>query len=218
MVEKSGRKGFIKTLEAVVAAAIFVIFLLNVVPGISGAEDSGSALKEKVSRHLEGLDKEGNLRQDVVDKELDSIQSSLEGDFAGYDIAIGLSYIGMTDGRYSGGGLTESFEVNKSRAEKEILRLWVNRGQGIDISINGNSVVSNPGTGYSQVEIESETVDGGNPLEISGSGNLFYRIEQYNYMQNGDLPEEGKINSLSYTVAGKEGSFQPSELRVYLWR
>lgn len=218
MVEKAGRKGFIKTLEAVVAASIFFIFILNAVPAISGAEDTGAAVKEELSRQLESLDREGTLRQDVVNKDLAGIEDDLEGDFAGYRMAIGLSYLGMSDGRYNGGGLTESFDVNKSRAEKEVLRLWVEEDQGIDVSINGNSVISSPGTGYTEVNIESDTVDGGNTLEISGSGNLFYRIDKYNYMQNGDLPEDRSINSMSYTLAGEEGSFQPSELRVYLWR
>ncbi|MDY6789167.1 MAG: hypothetical protein SVV03_04365 [Candidatus Nanohaloarchaea archaeon] len=219
MIHTGTRKGFIKTLEAVIAASIFFIFIFNTVPQVTGRDSTSSAIKERVSRHLEALDKEGKLRQDIVDRDLEGVRSELRDDFGGHNVAVGLSYLGRVRDRYEGGDYASEFQVDKSSVEREVLRLWVDREQGLEVFVNGDMVVSSPGQGYMQMNISGETVDGENNLNItSTSGKLFYQIDKYNYIQTESLPEKKSVTGLGYMVAGKHGNFQPSELRVYLWR
>lgn len=212
------RKGFTTTLESVLASILFLLFVINVLPGIADSGGEPVPINARVEEVLRSLDRAGELRPLILERDLDGLHQKISRYVRGVQMGIGLSYFDITEGSYTGGVHTRDFSVSKSEARQESLLLWIEEADDIDIDINGEDVLETSTTGFQQVAIGSYTDTGQNTLQIdSDSGDLHYSIEIYNRVRSRSLPDQ-EVTSLGYIVAGSNNSFQPSEVVVFTWR
>ncbi|MDY6777383.1 MAG: hypothetical protein SVU32_01845, partial [Candidatus Nanohaloarchaea archaeon] len=194
-------KGFIATLEAVIASALFLIFLINVLPGFTETTTETSTLQKRATGILSSLDSAGKLQPLVIQADVAGLDSLISPHLTGLNTVVGLTYTNITSGSYRGGTLTRTFQVNTSTAREETLHVRIKSSQGLQINISGEEVIDTPGSSVITRDISQYTQNGDNTLTIdASSGKLDYAIRIQNYRQHGRLPPEGDITAVTYPV------------------
>lgn len=213
------RKGFVTTLEAILAATIFLIFLVNVLPNFVSTGAEGDTLERQADTVVRSLDRAGELRDQAVARNLSGIEDDLDSYINGVNLAVGLSWTNRTDGQVTSTPADVLFETNTSQIERERLLLWVDEVTDLTIEVNQQQVATIDSTGFHEVSIEDETEQGQNNLTFDASSvDLAYTIEQYYYVQSQELPDVDRIYGTGYMMATNSTANEPHELQVYLWR
>ncbi|MCJ7450465.1 MAG: hypothetical protein MUP58_01860 [Candidatus Nanohaloarchaeota archaeon QJJ-9] len=212
------RKGFIATLEAIIASTMFLIFIATVIPTfVQPEQGSTSIIEDRIDNILSSLDNSGKLGAEP--ENITELESTLSQYLQGYQLSVGMNYLNLSEGTHAGGETINTFQVNKTRAQKEVLRLWIDEASGLDVRINGETVLTTSQSGYYSRELSSYTVDGENTANItSDTANLDYQIERLYYAQGNEMPSEGSITSLGYLIPGTNNQLEPKEIRVFVWR
>lgn len=207
-------KGFVNTLEAVLASTIFLIFIINVLPAFTdtGSEQDNSV--RKVGYVLESTDSNGVLREMVSDRDVEGIQSLVEG-YVSEEVAVGMDFLERGKGNYSGEEKSIEFDVNDTSLRDAVLKLWISEDNGLTISVNGEEVPE-ISEGFNRVDIFENVSDGQNTLSFSGSGQLEFMVETYNFKISKSFPEED-VKGVGYPFAVYDGEVFVSEVSVYLW-
>lgn len=220
------RKGFVATLEAALASAIFLTFIITILPGFTQTDvDTLTPWENKISEILDSLDKTNELRGPALNLNLTKIDNMVDNYTpADLDHTVGILYSDYTRGSLSiSDSGNVSFNINKSRSQSEYLRLYLENVSSPELKVNANSIWSSQGDfndSYRSFSIISYTSDGTNnfSMNVSSTSKLDYRIDRYYYIQKGTLPSEGKIISSSYHPAGENFTLKPMEVRVFGWR
>ncbi len=87
----SGRKGFVSTLEAVVASTIFFIFIINILPSLMTTPVDYEMTYEVLDNTLDSMYNSGKLRDFVEDEDYESIEEEVETYIAA-DVAVEIVY------------------------------------------------------------------------------------------------------------------------------
>ncbi|MCJ7429140.1 MAG: hypothetical protein MUP66_01995 [Candidatus Nanohaloarchaeota archaeon QJJ-5] len=215
----TSRHGFVTTLESILAATVFLIFLVNVLPDFVSSNPEGDILEEQADTVIDALDRAGGLRDDAKARNLSAIQTGLEEYINGINLAVGLSWTNRTDGEVIDGVMSQNFTLNQSAIERERLLVWLDSVNSLTVSINSQEAASLSDTGFHEIEISDYTEQGDNNITLDGSGtDGRFTIEQYYYTQNQDLPSVDAIYGTSYVFGTNSTDNEPRELQVYLWR
>lgn len=213
------QKGFVTTLEAILAATVFLIFLVNVLPDFVSSNPEGDILERQADTVIDALDRAGEIRDDAKARNLSAIQSSIETYINGANLAVGLSWTNRTDGSFKDGTTTQNFTLNTSKIERERLLIWVDNANSLSIEINSQEIFTTSSEGYYVEKIADYTEQGKNNITInSTSSQGHYTIEQYYYLQSQTLPSADAIYGTSHVSATNSTDNEPRELQVYIWR
>ncbi|MDY6776732.1 MAG: hypothetical protein SVQ76_01340 [Candidatus Nanohaloarchaea archaeon] len=214
------RKGVVHTLESLIAAMMFLFFVLAIGQQVDTA--GGGANLELRTRHiLTTLDSAGDLRKDVLQRNLSEVEDALDNYTSSNMMVAGL-YLNQTafSGTFSGTH-SRDFSVHESMTDREILRVWYRDADSPVVEINGEVVDSLSGTvsDYRSYDISGNTVNGSNTLNISvdSSSTLGYSLELYERKSTGTPPEATDLFTTSYMVSGWK-NFSPAEVTVVSWR
>lgn len=116
-----------------------------------------------------------------------------------------------------------NFTANASTLESASLELEYLDAASPIVYVNGNEVAYHAGSysGKSEtLDITSEIATGQNAILVKSENNatISYRLRLRDSVEFGAMPENRTINTVSYLVAGDKNTFQPTEIRVYVWR
>lgn len=218
------RKGAIVTLESVVAGMLFISFIALIIPSFSGNYESDVPVARRAQRILFSLEKAQGLRSATLERNLTEIKEMVVNHTSQeYTVGVGLFYMNSTGGSFSTPTSKEvEFIVNKSRSHKDILKLWIT-GQDPELSLNGELIWSLSGrvnNYYKKLDVSSITQNGFNSfiLSFSDSSTVEWNLDRYYYIQKGTLPQEKEIYTYGINLAGNKTLFNPSRVKVFLWR
>ncbi len=125
------RKGFVSTLEAVIASTIFFVFLINVLPSLVGQPVTHEVSYRITMQTLESLDSKGFLRDKVISRDPESIHQEINK-YVSANTAVEILYMdkdGEMDYELSG-DYPEDFKISAGYAVTV----------GEDLLENGNEV------------------------------------------------------------------------------
>lgn len=190
------RKGFVYSLEAVIASSILISMILFVIPEITGGSEINL---EPVETSLQSLDSQGNLGNTTGE-----INNSLEPDKPGrFNLTTIIVSRNLTQESVSG---EEEFQLENG--SKKLL-LWVDEAQDLEITYRDETIVSNDFTGYKELDLATES----GHLNFTGTS-IQLDFEVSNFQSEGEVPEADTVYSVNY-IDFKDGL---REVRVMIWR
>jgi len=129
------RKGFVQTLEAVLASTLVLGVVLNVVPEFQ--QESNTQPRQQVLSGLETLDKTGKLNNNLVAANIESeIKPYVP---KGYNYSANIVEVESASGRISG---SEERYIDTDGNYSEI-QLWIDSSSSLNISFNGDTILQN---------------------------------------------------------------------------
>ncbi|MCJ7478923.1 MAG: hypothetical protein MUP63_01975 [Candidatus Nanohaloarchaeota archaeon QJJ-7] len=217
------RKGVIHTIESILAAIIFLMLIITLSQQVDVGGEIGPDIKIRERNALETLDLSGELRPPAENQSVSILRDRLDDHLNALNVEAALLHVNTTQDTVSFSGThTETFTVNNSAVERQVLHLWFEGTEAPNASINGNPVYQNTGTvdGYEKVDISDETVDGDNTLEIetAAASKVSYSVDIYEYRTTGEPPSDTDVISASYPISGYNVSFAPVEVSVQAWQ
>lgn len=215
------RKGFLSTLEAVIASTIFLLFIINAAPMFTGETGQIDEMSlNNIHSAMKSLDKADLLRENLTERDLDALEDTVEGYASPLNAAVGVLYSNTTEFNYTGSGSEGyTFENSISQEERTILRFWIEEATNLEVTLNGETVLTADSAGYEQAIVTAETISGGNNLEVDAdSADLDIILDQYRYEQSQELPDDTSVASTGYLISGSNETISPTELRVFLWQ
>lgn len=193
----NGQKGFVYTLEAVIAATLFLGMVIVVIPDIQPDRPSRT-LQDTVENALETIDKTSdldNMTREEIDTELDSFVP------AGQNYSVRIAEV-KTETRTV--EAPEEFDFDKEGNHTEI-QLWIDSADNLDATFAGEQVLDS----YSSSGYELRTVSStSGTLDFTGSSNLTFDFDVYSY--SGSLPDQKNTKAVNYVTGERE-------VQVFLW-
>lgn len=207
------RTGFVETLEVTLASLLFFIFLINILPTFV-AQNEDISTRNRVIDTVEALADGGQLRDDVIERDLAGLDATISERFPAQDVTVGLAWADVTQGTSS-----RSVQIPPSdRLERVVIRAWnPTSDAGDSLTLEGSPVFSDPVPQGHSSAIVTDNVTAGTMASIGVSGSLRYSVETYSYELEQSLPEDENIRGYGYVFGGTNSTIQPSELRVFLW-
>jgi len=215
------KKGGMHTIEAFIAFAIVLSFLLFLMPAITKVPDTTNKITY-VQGALKSIEKTGILREYVLSRNLTGLNESLyEFIFPLYNFTVGMSTVNAT---HNSASMNYSFNytADAGKLEYALLSVGFKSAQDPRVYVNGNLVLSQAGNAAGVreiIDITGNTITGENIVQFnfSGSPNYDYRLLVSEYDELSALPDSKNINTVSYVLAGANSTFRPVEIRVYVW-
>lgn len=197
-------KGFIYTLEAVIAATLFLGVTVAVIPEIQDRPARTDAAQTAVHSSLESLDRSGDLRDNLT---REAIKADVDGFIpAGFNHSVGITKM-ETETRYVDSPPDEYF-FNKSGDHAEV-QLWIENANGLNVTFDGEKIVEE----YSSSGYELRTVSGTKGfLNFTGTGELHFDFDVYETDED-SITDDG-VRNVNYVVVEK-GTRQ---IQVKIWR
>ncbi|MFB6213615.1 MAG: hypothetical protein ABEJ07_03585 [Candidatus Nanohaloarchaea archaeon] len=194
------RKGFVYTLEAIIASTFFLAVVTTVVPGSEPANTR--AVQETTRSALSSLDKTGALRDDMSPPVL---RAELEPFVPpGYNHSVRITEVDTERRRFSS---PQQFYFDKSGGYVE-MQLWLENAQNLNVTFAGEKVIEDRDTaGYTGVALSG----GEGFLNFTGTGSGEFEFDSYT--RKGGVPSGENIKTVSYIVAGEN----LTEIKVFLW-
>lgn len=191
------RKGFVYTLESVIASVIVVSMILVVVPDITSDPEIDL---EPVRTGIESQD-----QRDMLGSNPGNISESVEEFIPGdYNFSIRTTELSRTS--YQVGG---NRQIQLNSGYKRAL-VWIDDSDELEISFRGNEVLDTDETGYREINLGTQ------PGYLNFSGNsIDLDTEIHRYKQNGSSLSGETVYSLNYLQI-KNGD--PREIQVSISR
>lgn len=194
-MEVDSRKGFIYTLEAVIAASLMMGTVVFVIPEIQQTEpptmeDLNSALVS-----LDGSDSLGNNTSGIED-DLQPYKPS------NYNISVLTDSVETRDGSVDGDG-----QYYLEDGNKEVM-LWIESASNLEITYSGSTVFDRSESGYHRFNVDPEP----GYLNFTGTSDLDFRVNRFR--SSGSLPASSEAYSTNYI--DYKNSLR--EVTVILWR
>lgn len=189
------RKGFIYTLEAVIAASLMLGTVIFVVPEV---DQNAPPTSEDINSAMASLDQGGELegnRSSIKDQLLPYAPS-------GYNLTIRTSTARSRFETVSDG---DAFYLESGSKE---LMLWVDSASNLEVTYRGNTVFDRSQEGYHRVNLDS----GSGYLNFTGSSDLSFAVQKYG--SSGELPPASEAYSSNYI--DYNGTLR--EIQVITWR
>lgn len=193
-------KGFVYTLEAVIASALLLGVLLTVIPEFQQDADANPQLH--VRSGLKTLDKTGNLTDNLSSTEIENeLQNYIPGS---YNHSVDIVEVETASGSFSA---PDQDYIDTDGGYSE-LQIWIDSASGLNLSFNGNNILEDySSTGYEHVNVDSQ--DGW--LNFTGSGKLRYRFDTYK--SDTTALDQEQVSVTNYLVL-ENGT---KEIQVRLW-
>ncbi|MFB6166996.1 MAG: hypothetical protein ABEJ62_01910 [Candidatus Nanohaloarchaea archaeon] len=200
MPSTSGRKGFVYTLEAIIASTFFLATVTTVVPGSEPANTR--AVQETTRSALSSLDKTGALRDDMSPS---ALRAELEPFVPpGYNHSVRVTEVDSSRKTFSS---PQQFYFDRAGSYHE-LQIWMENADNLNITFDGEEVVEDQDTaGYNSAGLSG----GEGFLNFTGTGSGEFEFDSYT--RKGGVPSGGNIKTVSYIVAGEN----LTEIKVFLW-
>lgn len=217
------RKGILHTVEAVLAAILFLFFILTVSPQ-SGPDTAGGEQVDRRARNtLNVMDLNNTLRDPAENRSLGIVKNRVEELITARSVEVSGLFLNTTSDRATfSSSHSDAFRVNQSAVEKAALRVWYEDARSPNITVNGNDVASLTGTvdDYREYDILDETGDNRNNLtiDVTSSSTVGYTVDVYERERTGDPPSDTDVLTTSYVIGGHNGTFSPVEVSILSWR
>lgn len=188
------RKGFVYTLEAVMAASLMMGVVVFVVPEI---QQVGPPSMEDLDTALGSLDQSGELGENITELE----DQLLDYSPSNYNLTVRLETVRTRDRSVTGGD-----SIRLENGTKELM-IWKPEGD-ISASYKGVTVFDRNSGGYHRVGLG----DRSGYLNFSGSSDADIRVNYY--QSEGNLP----VTDVAYTTNFIDYSEKLREVQVIVWR
>lgn len=195
------RKGFVYTLEAVIASLMILGVAVTVLPGFQ-EEEPDTNPEEQVYSGLQTLDRSGNL----TGKSVLEVEMMIEPYVPeGYNYSVQFVEVERSENNIS---VPHQQYISKEGNYSE-LQLWIDSASDLGVTFDGTEVVEGySGSGYKQISLtESEGW-----LNFTGSANVEYSFDIYQSTEDSAAAED--ISVAQYIVV--EDGFR--EIRVKVWK
>lgn len=193
------RKGFVYTLESIIASSLVLGIILVVMPNIQlGPQlDMG-----EIESGLESLDKRGELREDLSHE---AIESKLEP-YVPRDYSHSVRVI-YTETMSRDVNAPESFNLDGDGDYFE-LQVWLENPSDMNVSFDGETLVSN----QNSPNYFRQRIDGTGTLEFEGSGDASFEFDSYR--SDGSFTQRDRSFSTDYLL-DEDGE---KEIQVIVWQ
>lgn len=193
--EIAAEKGFIYTLESVMAASLMLGTVIFVIPEI---QQTGPPALEDLNTAIVSLDQRDELGDNILEIEtnLDSYAPS------NYNLTARTETVRTQDESVDGSASFYIKEGNKG------VMLWINSATDLEATYRGNTVFNRDETGYHRLQLQDEP----GYLNFTGSSQLDLRLNHYN--DQGDLTTTSQAYTTNYI--DYNGSLR--EVQVIVWR
>lgn len=199
-MEINRQKGFVYTLEAVIASTLILSVIITIIPEFE-PDDQVSVVQERAYSGLQALDENGRLEENLS---LTEIENSLDPYISpGYEFSARLTDLEKNSGTVNAPGQTELEVKNSSN-----LLLWLHPENSLNVTLNEVQLAEEV-TSSQYLEVDSVT---GGTLQVNGSGTVAY--EQQWTDTEGDVADSQNVYSTSYMW--KDNISQ--EVSVYIWQ
>lgn len=194
-------KGFVYTLEAIIASTLILGVVLAVIPEFQ--QEANTRPQEKAYSGLEALDKTGELEDNLSADEIESKIGPYIPD--AYNHSVSIVEVNSSSGSIS--APTEHY-INMNGSYSEI-QLWVESANRLNISFNDKNILEDySGSGYQTVSVSGSE----GWLNFTGSGELDYRFDSYS--SNTEQIDQDRVSVTSYILL--ENGIK--EIQVRLWK
>lgn len=187
-------KGFIYTLEAIIASALVLGTALFIIPQTFAEQDPDL---ESIENGLRSLDNQGELGE-TPEEITEQIQAYVP---PGYNATVRVTYSNSTYKDVNG---EESFYLREGGKK---LLMWPDSDSGFEATY-GSTTIGISGGGYHETFLDSRE----GYLNFSSEADLKFQVDRY--VTLGDIPERERLYSTNYLKAG-EGL---KEVQVMIWR
>lgn len=222
------RKGGIHTIEATIAFIAVTGFIIFIMPNLTDREDTSAIKRNYVYGSLSNLEKTGKLNDLTVAGNLSGIAIELNKTLAApMKFTVGMSKLNVTFGTvYPKESQSQdyiNFTADTNTLDSAKIELeYVNATSPV-VYANGNPVLNRTGEQariFETIDMTSETISGQNSiaLETSNNATINYRLRIVSSLELGSRPAKKTVNTVNYMVAGNASTFEPTEIRVYIWR
>lgn len=197
----NGSRGFIYTLEAIIAATLFLTTVTVLMPEDAAQPDT-ETVQDSVYSTLVSLDRAGQLRDNLSTVELE--QEIAPYIPAGYNHSVRVTEL-ATDTKDFSSPSEHYFDRSGEHTE---MQLWLEEADNLYITFQGEEVVTDRDSrGYLQIPLNGSQ----GWLNFTGSGTGEFDFDVYS--KRGDLPDRETALAVSYIVAEEN----LTEIKVFLW-
>lgn len=218
------RKGYIHTLEAVLAMFLVFSYYTYLVSSIEPAQEDLSAI-EYFQETLESLERNGNLGTYAVSENVTAFETAIENAApARFNVEVEMRTLNATTRTVSSSTTptTQAFDINITDnwiVDNATLTLWISNITDARVEINGAGVFRGEGN-KTVIGISSDISDGNNTINITSgtSAELRYEIAMEKRKKSGITPAYDNVRVSTYLVSGTSTRFKPTEMVVYYWR
>lgn len=188
-------KGFIYTLESVIAASLMLGTVIFVIPEV---QQTGTPALEDLNTALVSLDQRDELGDSILEIEtvLDSYAPS------NYNMTVRTESVRTRDISING---EESLYIEEGN--KDVM-MWIESAADLDVTYRGDTVFDRDETGYQRLEIGEKS----GYLNFTGSPELDLRVNHYR--DRGNLT----TSSQAYTTNYLDYNGTLREVQVIVWR
>lgn len=187
------RKGFVYTLEAVIASSLVLTVSLFVIPNTVSDPETDFGAVEEGMLSLQDRDKLGNS----TDKIEDEVEVFVPQN---YNLTARIHSINKTREKINS---EEEFELKQGYKN---LILWVHTDDSFDITYREDNVFSSSSTGYSEVELSRES----GYLNFTGNPDLTFEVQRH--YSEGTAPDSNTVISRNLIDGGER------EIQVMMWQ
>jgi len=193
-------KGFVYTLEAIIASGLLLGVVLTVLPQAQTVTDvdmQGQAYEGLETLHESG-EFDHNISNASIEKKIDPYLAD------SFNYSVSVTEV-EEESREISSPYEEHFDGNGSSSE---LQLWIDNANNLDITFAGNTVLSDrDSAGYKEVSLSK--TEGW--LNFTGTGELEFHFDSYK--TDGDTVTADNVFATSY-IAQINGTKQ---IRVKTW-
>lgn len=197
------RKGFIYTLEAILASTLVLGVVLTVLP--EAQQSSNTVPSEQVQSGLKSLDTTGELTDNLLAAEIESEIAPYVPD--SYSHSVNIVNVESESDEVSG-SQQHYIDTNGSYSE---IQFWIKPSSNLDVSFNEEMIMEDyTGQGYEVLPVSSSE----GWLNFTGSGELEYSFDSYSSNNVDEAQNQASEVSVTTYIVHKNGT---KEIQVRLW-
>ncbi|MFB6145193.1 MAG: hypothetical protein ABEJ99_01670 [Candidatus Nanohaloarchaea archaeon] len=193
------KKGFVYTLEAVIASSLMLSMVTIVMPKVMTGQ---SVSMENVHAGLKSLDKRGDLRDNLAPSAIN--QDIHEYVPKGFNTTVRVFKVDKNEGSLNAGN---SVSINENGNYHD-LEIWAEHPSNMDITFDGKTLAS----GLNSQRYMVQQIDGKGTLSVTGSGTIHYSVNSYSV--TGTYPTVSQSHATSYIIS--ENGLK--EIKVIVWK
>ncbi len=205
-------KGFVKSLEAIVSAALVLIFVLGIFPNINHTPKNNTASFQLLN-FLKSSDGSA-YRNELLKENMSFFENDLNREFRNLKIKVGILKLVSTSGFFISSPATVSFKLNKTVSEKEVLFVWAKNCSNLSININDVPIYFNQNfsSNFSlELDLTKYTKNDLNNLSFKGTFEKLNYIVDFYYYYTQPI-EKNTIRGLAYYISGNYTNLLPRAL------
>lgn len=223
------RSGFVRTLEGAAATLILLSFIFYVIPQVPEYSKISEDTKNYVTQSIKNMEKSGALDNIIGDTtNMTYIKNALNTTIPrDINYTISVTKVNTTSGTvfseesYKGANIT--YIVNNSIFRYAEIILSFTNSTNSKIYENGKEIYTYTGPQLENdvnLDLTLDTIDSENNIEIRTENNssVDYILIVGNEETLENTPKDKAIGTVTYILSGKDSYFQPSVLKIYLWR